>query len=254
MWPGDDAAHAVLAFQHLAGDLAVAVQLVYRHQLLVGRHLENAVGAGVDDEGVLLHRLFTVVLEHLRAGIGLVAEHLVAGLFLERMDQLLREAVGEGGQRFRADDTGDLPMADGGILAHALLLQPGKGTHRSVGLLPRRHAVDVEQAQLLQVGAVEIRVLRDCTEGVGARIAKGGGVRLCADAKAVQNDQKDTFFHRWFSISSLSVSHGKVRLISGSIISKSSPGCKGFPRAAAPYEILTKSLQSSSCPIVSNRL
>ena len=41
---GDDAAHAVFALQHLAGDLAIAVQLMHRHKLLVGGHLKNAVG------------------------------------------------------------------------------------------------------------------------------------------------------------------------------------------------------------------
>ena len=38
---GDHAAHAVLALEHLAGDLAVAVQLMHRHQLFVGGHLET---------------------------------------------------------------------------------------------------------------------------------------------------------------------------------------------------------------------
>ena len=94
---GDHAAHTVLALEHFPGDLTVAVQLLYRHQLLVGSHLKNAVGAGVHDEGVFPHGLLTVVLQHLRAGIGLVAQHLVAGLMLIFPDQLLREAIGEGG-------------------------------------------------------------------------------------------------------------------------------------------------------------
>ena len=90
---GDDAAHAVLALQHLAGDLAIAVQLMHRHKLLVGGDLKHAVGAGVDDEGILLHGLLAVVLQHLRAGVGLVAEDFVAGLFLELVDEAVREAV-----------------------------------------------------------------------------------------------------------------------------------------------------------------
>ena len=209
---GDDAAHAVFALQHRAGDLAIAVQLMHRHQLLVRSHLKDAVGAGVNDEGILPHGLLAVIPEHLCAGIGLVAEHLVAGLFLERMDEFLREAVREGGQRFRADHTGDLPMADGGILAHALLLQAGKGPRRGSGLLPCRHTVDVEQAELLQIGAVKVRVLCNGTEGIGARVAKGGCIRLCADAKAVQNDQKHTFFHSFVLHFISRASHPKVRL------------------------------------------
>ena len=197
---GDHTTHTVLALEHFPGDLAVAVQFLHRHKLLVGGHLKNAVGAGIDDEGVFPHGLLAVVLQHLRAGIGLVAQHLVAGLLLILPDQLLREALGEGGQRLRADHTGDFPVADGGILAHALLLQAGKGSRRGIRLFPCGHAVNVEQAQLAQVGAIEIGVVRNGTQGVGACIAKGSGVRLCADAKAVQHDQKNAFFHNGHSI------------------------------------------------------
>ena len=125
----------------------------------------------------------------------------MAGLLLIFPDQFLREALGEGGQRLRADHTGDLPVADGGILAHALLLQAGKGSRRGIRFLPCGHAVNVEQAQLAQIGAIEIGVVRNGTQGVGACIAKGSGIRLCADAKAVQHDQKNTFFHNGHSIS-----------------------------------------------------
>ncbi len=59
---------------------------------------------------------------------------------------------------------------------------------------PTVHTVDVEQAELFQVGAVEVGVVGDGAEGVGPLIAKGGGVRLCADAEAVQNDQKNALF------------------------------------------------------------
>ena len=50
-----------------------------------------------------------------------------------------------------------------------------------------------------QVGAVEVGVVGDGAEGVGPLIAKGGGIRLCADAEAVQNDQKNALFHYAFT-------------------------------------------------------
>jgi len=168
---------------------------MHRHKLLVGGDLKHAVGAGVDDEGILLHGLLAVVLQHLCAGVGLVAEDFVAGLFLELVDEAVREAVREGRQRLGADDTGNLPVADGGILAHALLLQAGEGADGGGILLADGHTVDVEQSEFFQVGAVEVGVLGDGVEGVGPFIAKGGGIRLCADAEAVQNDQKNALFH-----------------------------------------------------------
>ena len=195
----DHAAHTVLALEHFAGDLAVAVELMHRHQLFVGGHLKYAVGAGIDDKGVFFHGLLAIILQHLRAGIGLVAQHLVAGLFLKLVDERLREALRKGGQRFGADNARDLPVADGGILAHALLLQAGKGANGCIGLFACRDAVDVEHAEPAQIGAVEVRVLCNGTQGVGALVTKGGGIRLCTDPKAVKDDQKNTLLHIVFS-------------------------------------------------------
>ena len=90
-------------------------------------------------------------------------------------------------------------MADGGILAHALLLQAGEGADGGGILFTDGHAVDVEQSEFFQVGAVEVGVVGDGAEGVGPLIAKGGGIRLCADAEAVQNDQKNALFHYAFT-------------------------------------------------------
>ena len=111
----------------------------------------------------------------------------------------VREALGEGGQRLRADKAGHLPVADGGILAHARLAQAGKAAGE-LSLRQRRadaplDAVDVEQAELCQGIGPKIGMPGDGGKGVGALVAKGGGVRLGADAEAVQHDQKHAFCH-----------------------------------------------------------
>ena len=152
---GDHAAHAVLAFEHFPGDLTVAVQLLHRHKLLVGGHLKNAVGAGVHDEGVFPHGLLAVVLQHLRARIGLVAQHLVAGLLLILPDQLLREALGEGGQRLRADHTGNLPVAGCCVLAAGAFRNSEVRSSRICDLRADCNPVDVEKSQLLHVRHAE---------------------------------------------------------------------------------------------------
>ena len=193
--PRDHPPDAVGAGQHLAGDAADAVQLGHRHKRLVGRHLKDAVGAGVDDQGVLGHGLLAVVFQHLGAGVGLVAQHLVAGLCLKGGDQLGREPVREGGQRLRADHAGDLPVADGGVLAHAGLLQPGVRPDGGGVFGPGVHPVDVEQAQTPQVGAVKGGVAGDGGQGVGPLVPKGRRVRLSPDAEAVQYDQEYSFCH-----------------------------------------------------------
>ena len=61
------------------------------------------------------------------------------------------------------------------------------------------HAVQVEHAQLGQIVAFKIGVAGNGAQGVGACIAKLWGVRLSADAEAIENDQKNTFCHRFVS-------------------------------------------------------
>src|SRR5699024_1228956 len=86
-------------------------------------------------------------------------------------------------------------VADGGVLAHALLLQAGVGPDGGCGGAASGDAVDIEQAQTAHVGAVEGGMLRNGGEGVGALIPEGGRVGFGPDAEAVQHDQKYTFCH-----------------------------------------------------------
>ena len=193
--PRDDTADAVFAGEQFARLGADLVEFFHRDDGLVGGDLEHAVGRGVDDQRAGAGVLLAIIADDLGAGIGLVAQHLVAGFGRESVQQLLRETVREGGQRLGAEQAGDLPMADGGILAGAGLAQARKAAD---GLRRRRaaaHAVQVEKPQLGQMVAPEIRVRRNGGQRVGAGVAKLRGVRLGPDAEAVQYDQKDTFCH-----------------------------------------------------------
>ena len=196
---GDDAAHAVLALQHLAGDLAVAVQLMHRHKLLVGGDLEHAVGAGVDDEGILLHGLLAVVLQHLRAGVGLVAEDLVAGLLFELVDEAVREAVREGGQGSRADDTGDLPVADGGILAHALLLQAGEGADGAASFSPAVTPSMLNRPSFFRLGQLKLGWLAMAPRVLVPSSPKAAASGSAPMPKLSRTIRKSALFHYAFT-------------------------------------------------------
>ena len=87
-------------------------------------------------------------------------------------------------------------MADGGILAGAGLTEAGKAADRLGHGGAAGHTVQVEHAQLGQIVALKIGVAGNGAQGVGACIAKLWGVRLSADAEAIENDQKNTFCHR----------------------------------------------------------
>ena len=190
----DHTAHRMGAGEHPAGDLAVAVQLLHRHNGLVGRDLEYAVGAGVDDQSAGAQMLLAVVADDVGAGVGQVADDLAPGETLKFFDHLGRESVRIGGQRLGAHHTGDLPVADGGVLAAAALLQTAKRAQRCRRRIAGRFG-DVEHSQRRQGGRVKIGVAGTRAQCVGTFIGKIGGVGRMAHAKAVQNDQKHTFDH-----------------------------------------------------------
>jgi hypothetical protein len=77
--PRDDAADGVLAGHDLARPAAVFVELLDRHDVLVGGDLEDRVGRRVDDQVAGLHVLGAEVGDHLGAAVGAVAEDPAAG-------------------------------------------------------------------------------------------------------------------------------------------------------------------------------
>ena len=88
-------------------------------------------------------------------------------------------------------------------------------------------------------------ILCNGPQRVGALVAKGGCIRLRADAKAVQHDQKYTLFHM-FSLHFPPGCPGTVALLLTLIISKSRRLCKRFVVESflfKPDEILAVSLQ-----------
>ena len=75
----DHAADAQPFANELVGDLAVAIELANRHDVLVRRDLEDAVGRRVDDRRAGPHVLGSELVDDLRPGSGLVAEHAAPG-------------------------------------------------------------------------------------------------------------------------------------------------------------------------------
>ena len=95
---GNDASHTMLAYKQLAGDTAIAVQLLKRNQLLVGGDLKHAVRRGVDDEVARAKMLLAVVGDDLGARIGQIANDASSRATGKLVKKLLREAIGIGGK------------------------------------------------------------------------------------------------------------------------------------------------------------
>ena len=190
--PGDDPAHAVFTLQNGPGLPAGVIQLFQRDPFLVGSHLKDGVGGGVDNPlaGFLL--LHAVVTDHIGAGVGLVAQNAPASGFCKGLQHLRREALGIGGQGPGGGNTGNLPVADGGVLAHGHLCQPAQGAG-GIGLLGQViHPVQITQARLQQVGDGELRGGGAGAQGVDAHVSKGRPVRQLAHAAGIQDNEKNT--------------------------------------------------------------
>ena len=191
---GDDTAHAVLTLQNLSCHTAVFVQLLHRNNILVGSDLEHAVRRSIDDQIARFHVLFSVVPDHLRAGIGLIAKHAAAGSLTELGEHFLRESVGIGGHRPLGHDAGEFPMARGGILAPGFL--PQAHTHRFANgaLTQPFHALDLAHTQMAHRIGTEGGSAGNTAEGIAIRhVTECLRIRCGTDTQGVQNDQKYPF-------------------------------------------------------------
>ena len=182
---GDDASHAVFSREHGTGRTAIFVQLFHRDHRFVGRYLKYGVRRRIDDQCSGAQVFFAVIPQHLGPGIRPVAQNTAAGDMLKFPNDFGREAVGVGGQRRGALHPGNLPVADGGVLSAGTFPQTGKGTDG--GGVWQKHicTVQIKQPHAGQIGAVEILILSDGTQSVGAAVAKVSGVRRLSDAEGI---------------------------------------------------------------------
>ena len=94
--PRDHPGDGEVADQQLAGDAAGRVQLFDRHRVLVGGDLEHGVGRRVHDPVAGSLVLLSQPLDDLGARGGHVSDHAPPGGLGEAIEQVGREAVGEG--------------------------------------------------------------------------------------------------------------------------------------------------------------
>ena len=174
--------------QNLASLVTGIVQLLQRDQLLMGRHLEHRVGGGIDDPLAGIQLLLAVIPNHIGAGIGLVAQPAPAGGLGKGIQHLLGEALRVGGQGLGRDHTGNLPVADGGVLAHGAFRQPGIGSCGGIHPGQTLHPVNVAQTRGDHIGNVQLPGGCTGSQGVNVPISKGFAVRHGTDAEGIQNN------------------------------------------------------------------
>ena len=161
----------------------------------MGRHLEHGVRGGVDNPFSRVQMGLAIVPDDVGAGVRQIAEHASSGGCLEIVQQVLGESLWEGRQGVRGHNARNLPMADGGVLAHGGLGESGIGTLGRIRFGKTRNPVNVSKACGDHIG--NLQLVRTCTgaEGIDVHVSEFLGIRHGADAKAVQNNQKNAL-HR----------------------------------------------------------
>ena len=192
--PCNDASDTVLALHDLACHTAVAIETLDGNIGLVCRDLQHAVRRRVDDEPARLLLLAPVVVNDLRAGVGLVAEDfLPVARRREPLEDFRRESVRICWHGLLGDDACDFPVSDRRVLAARELPQPCKSTDGAVCGRTAADAVDVKEAELREVRRVQFRRCRQRCERVAAPVAEIRCIRCTPDAEAVEDNQKYAF-------------------------------------------------------------
>ena len=191
----DHAPHLQLAAEHAARDFAAAVQLLQRHNRLVRRDLEDAVGGGVDDQLAGAQVLLPQLVEDRRAGGGLVAQRAAADRLLEGIQKRAREPVRERRERAPELHAGDLPVPGGRVLSGRNLPELAIAARGHTICAAEADPVDMGKPQLHQMGNMRMARADDVTQRVRSGVAICGGIRQRADAHAVQHDENGFFIH-----------------------------------------------------------
>ena len=184
---GDHPAHAVLALQDPPGNTAVLVELLQRDDLLMGRNLEDGVSGGVDNQVPGLHMLVAEFVDDGGAGPGGVGQDAAARGLPEGLQHLLGEAVGIGRHGIRGDDAGNLPVADGGVLAHGGLGQLAVGAAGFFNRSQEFQTRDIAETGCPHVGDRQQLGSGAGAQGVDAYVAELGGVPHFTGAAGVQD-------------------------------------------------------------------
>ncbi len=187
--PGDHAPHLVRRRQEFPGGLADPVELLHRDHLLVRRHLEDAVGRGVDDGLARAQVLLAQLLDDLGARSRLVAQRPPADGRFELFHQLGGKTVRVGGEGMLLVEPGHLPVPGGGVLAVRGDGGPAVGPGGSGRRLQVGQRLDVGQPQANQGGQLQRARGRHVAQGVPPRVAEPGRVGHRADAHAVEHDE-----------------------------------------------------------------
>ena len=177
----DHAADLVRAAQNLARGLADPVEFPERDHFFVRRHLEDAVGRGVDDGRTGAHVPGAEFLDDFGAGSRLVPERTAADAALELAHDLRREAAGIERERLREMDAHHFPVAGSRVLAGRS--QGAAAVMRPRAIRRRRNSgerLDVAQPQAREVGQAEAAKARNVAEGVAA----GGSPKAAASGIA----------------------------------------------------------------------
>ena len=115
-----------------------------------------------------------------------VSQNPPAGRLAKGFYDLFRKSIGVRGQRLFRHNPGNLPMADGCVLAHGCFGHPSVGRRRRLGLGQTTHTIDIAQSGGNQLGNVQFA--GRCARGqrMHSMVPKLRSIRQSTDAERIQ--------------------------------------------------------------------
>ena len=196
----NDTADFPLVFHgQLTGNLAVMIQRLQSHRLLVAADLQYGIRRGIDDQFSVFDLALCQLIEDLRSARRLITDDLSAGSFFQLVDQFFRKSVvGERNERLCRVNSHHLPVAGHGVFSVARLVQSSGVTL----CLILCHTAEISHAEAAQVRDFKASLtLPDVAEGIDTDIPKLLRIRHRPDSERIQDDQKNTviFSHTLYS-------------------------------------------------------
>ena len=159
----------------------------------MGSNLQNAVCGGINDQITGAQVFLTIITNDLCAGVRQIAEDAETGFLRKTVQHFFGKSIWIGWHRFLGDKSHQFPVTGCGILTSGTLCHSAISGSRLFHRLSNRDPIDLVQPHFLHIGNLELSGSKAGSQGIAAAILIICGIREFPDAKAVKNNDKNTF-------------------------------------------------------------
>ena len=135
----------------------------------------------------------TIITDDLCAGVRQIAEDAATGFLRKTVQHFFGESIWIGWHRFLGDKSHQFPVTSCGILTGGTLCHSAISGSRLFRRLSNRNSINLVQPHFLHIGNLELPGSKAGSQGIAAAVFIICGIREFPNAKAVKNNDKNTF-------------------------------------------------------------